>query len=124
MQLTSEKQIFVVANYLRTRSFKEVLQLFRDKVLPTKLTIWKNVKKYKTEGSTLNLNKDRAARRRTERTQENIKLLQEKLIEDPGISARKNGLDIGKRTFNRITKRSFKWHPYKMHIRKERNNYK
>ena len=76
----------------------------------------KNVEKYKTEGSNLNLNKDRSCRRRTERTQININLPQEKLIEDPRISARKNALDISEITFNRITKRDLKWHPYKMHV--------
>ena len=72
----------------------------------------------------MNLDKDRSGRRRTERTQENINLLQEKLIEDPRISARKNGLDISKSSFNRITKRDLKWYPYKMHVRNERKNYK
>ena len=43
---------------------------------------------------------------------------------DPGISAIKNGLDISKSTFNRIIKFDLKWNPYKMHVRKERNNYK
>ena len=69
------------------------------------MTIWKNVKKYETEGSSLNLSKDRSGRRRTERIQENINLLKEKVIEDQRISARKNGLDTSKSTFNRITKR-------------------
>ena len=63
------------------------------------MTIWETVKKYKTEGSRLNLNKDRSGRR-TEGTQENIHFLQEKLIEDPRISARKNGLTISMITFN------------------------
>ena len=72
----------------------------------------------------MNKNKDRSGHKRTERTQENIFLLQEKLIEDPGILARKNGLDISKSIFHQITKRDLKWHPYKMHVRKERNNYK
>ena len=45
------------------------------------MIIWKNVKKYWTEGLRLNLNKDRLGHRRTERTQENINF-QEKLIED------------------------------------------
>ena len=84
----------------------------------------KNVKKYKTEGSSLNLNKDRAGRRRTESPQENIKLHLEKIIEDPRISDKKNGLGISKNTFNRITKRDLEWHPYKMHVGEERNNYK
>ena len=75
MQLISEQRIFVVTNYLRTGSFKEVQQLFeqrfRDRVSPTKMTICKNVKKYNTEGSSLNLNKYRSGRGRTERTKEN-----------------------------------------------------
>ena len=54
----------------------------------------------KAQDSSINLNKDRSGRRRTERTQENINFLQEKLIEDPRISARKNSLDISKSTFN------------------------
>ena len=40
------------------------------------------LKKNKTEGSSLNLNKDRSGGKGTERTQENINTLQEKLIED------------------------------------------
>ena len=123
MQLTGEQRIFVVTNYLKTKSFKDVLQLFehclRDRVSPTKMTFWKNVEKYKTETSSLDLNKYRSCRRRTERTQENINLLQEQVIEDPRISARKNGLEISKNTFNRITKRALKLHPCKMHVRKE-----
>ena len=61
------------------------------------------------------LNKDRSCRRRTERTQENINFLQEKLIKDLRISAINNGLDISKSTFNRITKHDLKCHPYNMH---------
>ena len=76
----NEQRMFVVTNYLKTRSFKEVIQLFelglRDRVSPT---IWKNIKKYKTEGLSLILNKDRSGRMRTECTHENINLLQEKL---------------------------------------------
>ena len=86
------------------------------------MTIWKNdyKKQYKTERSSLNLNKDRSGRWKTERAQENINRLQEKLIENPRILARKNGLEISKSTFNRITKLDLKWLPYKMDIRKER----
>ena len=53
-----------------------------------------------TEGSSLNLNKDRSGRRKTERTQENITLLQKNLIEEQRISASKNGLDNSKSTFS------------------------
>ena len=55
MLLPSEQRILVVTNYIRTRSFKEVHQLFeqrfRDRISPTEMAIWKYVKKYKTEGS-------------------------------------------------------------------------
>ena len=96
---------------------------FEIKFHQLKYPFEKNVKKYKTEGSSFNSNKDRSGRRKTERTQEDINL-QEKLIEDQRISARKNYFDIGKSTCSRITKRDLKWHPYKMHRRIERNNYK
>ena len=72
------------------------------------MSIWKSVKKYKTEKSSLNLNKDHSGGRRTERAQEIINLLQEKLIEDSRISASKNGLDISKSTFNLTTKHDLK----------------
>ena len=103
MQLISEQWIFVVANYVRTRSLKDVQQqLFRDRVASTKITILIFFNKYKSQGSSLNLNKDRLGRRRTERTQKNILLLlQENLIKEPRISARNNCLAIGKSTFNR-----------------------
>ena len=76
-------------------------------VSPTKMTIQKNIEKYKNKGSSLNLNKVRSSRKRTERTKKNINL-QEKLINDPRISARNNGLDISKTTFNRSSKRYLK----------------
>ena len=103
MQLTSEQRTFEVTNYLRIRNSIAIQQLFEERfrvrVSPTKMTIRKNVKKYKTKRSSLNLNKDRSGRRRPERTQENINL-QEKLTKDPRISATKNALDISKSTFN------------------------
>ena len=48
------------------------------------MTIWKNILQIQ--------DKDRSGRRRIERTQQNI-ILQEKLIEEPRIPARNNGLD-------------------------------
>ena len=74
MQLTSEQRILwleiiisdhkislLTSNYLKTRSFKEVQQPFEqhfwNRVSLTKITIRKNVKKYKTEGPSLNITK-------------------------------------------------------------------
>ena len=76
-----------------------------------------------SEWSSLSSNKYNSCRRRTKHTQENINLLQEKLVQDPRISARKNGSYISKNTLTRITKRDLKWHSYKLHVRKERKNW-
>ena len=66
MQLTSEQRIFVVTNYLWAINFKDAKHLFeqrfRDRVSSTKMTFWKNVKRYKTDESGLNLNKGRSGR--------------------------------------------------------------
>ena len=66
--------------------------------------------------------KDRSGFRKTKRTQENINLLQENLIEGLRISATMNGLEITESIFNQITKRELKWNPYMMHVRNKRNN--
>ena len=83
----------MVTNYLKTRSFQEVQQLFeqrfRDRVSLTKMTNWKNVIKYKTEGSSLILDKNSLNHRRTERTEENIEYHQKSLSRSKNISKRK-----------------------------------
>ena len=123
MQLSKEQRVFVVTSYLRTGSFKLVQQDFEQRfpkrALTTKKTIWTNVNKFKTEGKTSNLNRERSGCRRTERTRENINRVREKLIENPKISKRRNGLDISKSTFNRIVKNDLKYHAYKIHVRHE-----
>ncbi|KAF2358962.1 Protein of unknown function DUF4817 [Trinorchestia longiramus] len=65
MQLTKEQRIFIVGNFLDSNSIQHVQELFQERFpernSPSKVTIWKNVRKYKTEGTSLNLNKDEAA---------------------------------------------------------------
>lgn len=123
MQLSKEQRVFVVTSYLRTGSFKLVQQDFEqrfpERASPTKKTIWTNVNKFKTEGTTSNLNRERSGCRRTERTRENINRVREKLIENSKISTRRNGLDISKSTFNRIVKNDVRYHAYKIHVRHE-----
>ncbi|KAF2356232.1 hypothetical protein FHG87_013013 [Trinorchestia longiramus] len=81
------------------------------------MTIWRNVTRYRTEGTSLNLNKGRSGRKRTGRSEENVRVVQRALTENPQISARKSGLVVTKFTFNRIITLDLKWHPYKMHVR-------
>ena len=94
-QLTEQQKVFVVKNYCETKSFEIVQQRFEEnfpeRSSPTKKTIWKNVRKFKNEGTTMNSNKNRSDRKKTARTRKNINLVLEHLLEDPNISARRNG---------------------------------
>ncbi|KAF2360814.1 Protein of unknown function DUF4817 [Trinorchestia longiramus] len=121
MQLTKEQRKFIVEKYFQAKSFHQVIQSFQEpfseRQSPTKMTIWKNGTRYRTEGTRLNLNKGRSGRRRTERSEENVRIVQGALTEYPKIWARKSGLDVTKSTFNRIITLDLKWHTYKMHVR-------
>ena len=66
VQLTVEERVFIVGKYFETQSFVEVRNLFRerfpDKEPPVKNTIWRNVKMYKENGTSLNLNSKKCGR--------------------------------------------------------------
>lgn len=118
VQLTIEQRIFIVSKYEETKSYLTVQKLFREKFPdrepPYKATIWKNVAKYRKNGTSLNLNKTNSGRRRTARTQENIEAVRKLLNESkPGdvITARKNPLGLSKSTFNSITRKDLGVHP-------------
>ncbi|KAF2356955.1 Protein of unknown function DUF4817 [Trinorchestia longiramus] len=117
MQLTKEQRIFIVVNFLDSYSMQHVQELFQERFpernSPLKVTIWKNVTKYKTEGTSLNLNKGRSGRKNTERAPENVEIVHQALLANPDTSSRKNGSGKSKSTFNRIVKLELKWHPYK-----------
>ncbi|KAF2361513.1 Protein of unknown function DUF4817 [Trinorchestia longiramus] len=121
MQLTKEQRTFIVEKYFQAKCFQQVIQSFQEHVperqSPTKMTIWRNVTRCGTEGTSLNLNKGRSGRKRTGRSEENVRIIQGALTENPQISARKSRLDVTKSTFNRIITLNLKWHPYKMHVR-------
>ena len=112
----------MVTIFLRTRSFKEIQQLceqrFWDRVSPTKMTIWKNVKKYtlKDQGKILT-----------------------KIVQVAGEQNVHRKTIIFKKSLSRIqeyepermvwtlirvhlteSQNGFKWHPHNMHVRKER----
>ncbi|KAF2351688.1 Protein of unknown function DUF4817 [Trinorchestia longiramus] len=121
MQLTKEQRTFIVEKHFQAKSFHEVIKSFQEhfpeRQSPTKMTIWRNVTRYRTEGTSLNLNKGRSGRKRTGRSEENVRIVQGALAENSQISARKSGLDDTTFTFNRIITLDSKWHPYKMHVR-------
>ncbi|KAF2345963.1 Protein of unknown function DUF4817 [Trinorchestia longiramus] len=123
MQLTKQQRTFIVEKYFQAKSFQRVIRSFQEhfpeRQSPTKMTIWRIVTRHRTEETSLNLNKGRPGRKRTGRSEENVRIVQGALTENPQISARKSGLDVTKSIFNRIITWDLKWHPYKMHARNE-----
>ena len=121
MQLTTEQRVFLVNEWIRTGSLQQVAAAFRlqypDRDVPAKSTIWKNVRKYQDEGTSLNLNKGRSGRRKSARTDDNIATVQQELDNNPHVSARRNGLGLSKSSFQRIVRRDIRWYPYKMRLR-------
>ena len=98
VQLTVEQRVFIVQHLFKTESFEQVRHLFRerfpDREPPTTMTIWRNVKKYTTTGTSLNRNSVTSGRPRSGRSQENIDRVQDLLENNPrGITCRRNGLD-------------------------------
>ncbi|KAF2352056.1 Protein of unknown function DUF4817 [Trinorchestia longiramus] len=106
MQLTKEQRTFIVEKYFQAKSFQQVIQSFQEhfpeRQSPAKMIIWRNVTRYRTEGISLNLNESRSGRKRTGQSEENVRIVQGALTENPQISARKSGLDVTKSTFNTI----------------------
>ena len=93
---------------------------FPDREAPTKMNIWKNVRKYGEHGTSLNRNEHNSGRRRTGRTVQNINVVQEALEQNPtGISCRRNGLGLPSACFNRIVRLDLNWHPYRIQITHE-----
>ncbi|KAF2362007.1 Protein of unknown function DUF4817 [Trinorchestia longiramus] len=59
MQLTKEQRTFIVEKYFQAKSFQQVIQSiqehFPERQSPTKMTIWRNVTRYKQAIITLDL---------------------------------------------------------------------
>ena len=76
VQLTTEQRVFIVLHYTQTQNTTAVQNAFRarfpDRDPPHKTTILRNVRKYSSQGTSLNLNKGNSGRRRTARTEQNI----------------------------------------------------
>ena len=108
---------------MRTGSLQQVAdefaERFPDRAVHSKSTIWKNIRKYRREGTSLNRNKGRSGRRRTARSNENIRAACELLQRDPHVSVRRNGLAISPSSFNNSVRLDIQWYPYIMQRRHE-----
>ena len=122
-QLTTAERTFIVENYFVTKSIQEVLRLFRiafpGRHVPNSTTVWRNVRKYRQHGTSLNRNKGNSGRIKTGRSEENIEAVAQQLENNPHVSSRRNGLGLPSATFNRITRLDLRWHPYQINVRHE-----
>ena len=122
-QLTQAQRVFIVETYNRTHSFRDVQEGFRDNFpdrnIPTKSTIFYNVRKFHEHGSCSNLNQYRSGRRRSARTAENIELVRNILRHNPHVSVRRNGSGLSPAAFNRITRLDLNYHPYVLNTHQE-----
>ena len=86
----------------------QVQQEFRrrfGRAPPTPVTIRNNFKKYRDEGTSQNLCKQRSGRPRTARSLRNIGAVRRALNRNPDMTARRNtSPNLSKSSFNRITK--------------------
>ena len=86
MQLAKQQRVLLVTAWMRSKSYQVCCRVFSEdfpeKSVPNKTTIWKNVEKYREEGTSLNLNRGRSGRRRTAISEENIKNVRQLLHVD------------------------------------------
>ncbi|KAF2344443.1 Protein of unknown function DUF4817 [Trinorchestia longiramus] len=93
MQLTKEQRTFIVEKYFQAKSFQPVIQSFQEhfpeRQSPTKMTIWKNVTRYRTEGTSLNVNKRSIRRKKKmfEFFKEHLQKIRKSLQEKDGAPA-------------------------------------
>ena len=90
--------VFVVTKFLQSGGIQDVQSFFEEQFperpCPTRTTIWKNVIKYQTERTSLNLYNGRSGGKKS-RTDENIDPVRQHLPDNSVVSCRKNGLRYG-----------------------------
>lgn len=121
-QFTLEQRVFMVLSYNQTWSQTETIRLFRIEFpncrIPSRFTIKKNYDKYLIFGVSTNRNAGHSGRPRTARSQINVNMVRRALIANPTMSSRRNNLPhLTQSSFNRITRLTLHFHPYRMERR-------
>lgn len=114
-RLTLEQRIWICKEMSLLNNASDVLRRcpasWPDITPPTHPTIKRTYNKFCQHGTCLDRIKGISGRRRTARSLENVQRVQESLTENGKNSSRRNGLNMTKSTFNRITK-ELHFHPY------------
>ena len=96
-QFTPRQRSFLVQEYLRSKSVSTALQRFRQEFpgvrCPTRVTVYKNARKYSLSGTSHSLNTRRSGRRRTARTVANIEAVRN-LLDNAGDEREREELAV------------------------------
>jgi hypothetical protein len=92
---------------------------------PSKMTVWKQTKKFTSKGTVLNLNKGNSGRKKSVLTDDNLALMRDLFQSEKDLPARQSRsscrrhnlpIQISKSSFQRSSKQ-LGFHPYKLHRR-------
>ena len=129
-QYTREQRIHLLEQKMSKTSHKIIKDSFKKRFpfsgrSPSKMTVWKQHKKFKEKGTVLNQNKGNSGRKVTVLTDNNLASIRNLISEEKNLpsrqsrsSCRRNNLPfpISKSSFNRGVK-LLGFHPYKLHRR-------
>lgn len=122
-RLTKDQRVWVCLEFARVNNATEVKRRWPNHwpgiQPPSDMTIKATYNKLVREGTCLNVNKGRSGRRRTARTQHNINLVRQSLLQNGRRSSRRNGVGLDRNTFLRIVHNDIKFHPYVLIKRKK-----
>ena len=123
MQLTKEQRIFIEVEYGAMKNCGQVIRAFKE-TLPEMnsldmKSVYRSVRKFNEHGNILNRNKGNSGRKITQRTEDNIAIVQRVITKNLAISVRLNETNLSKSTFHRILKKDICLYPYKMQIKYE-----
>ena len=117
---STEQRVNIVKWYFETKSIASVQTRFcteygvhpRNK--PSKPAIWKLVKKFKSEGTILNINKGRSGRPRSVRCEGNMERVRESVMQSPKKSHRQRSAELGltPSSIRRIMKQDLNLFPF------------
>ena len=84
LQISKEELVFVVEKFFERKTYIAVQPAFCQRF--NQVPIQQNVTKYCSHGTSLNRNKEKSARRRTGRSEENIELVRNILENNPNLT--------------------------------------
>ena len=123
MPLTTEQKGKLVEFYLETKSIIKTRRAyclhFQVKDAPDRKTVWRIVKKFRTERTVHNVNKGRSGRKKSARTPENVEAVRISALRSPKKSTRHRSqeLSLSRSSIRRILKLDLNLFPYHIQVK-------